>query len=240
MAQVDWTATGTMLQGIGTITGALAVITAALVGGNTFRAWRRQQLIQRHMGLAERILVTIFRARERIGFIRSPLKTGAELEEASKVLEANGFKLERMSHSEVSRLTSAQASLSRVNRYNETWLELEACKASAYAHFGDDIPREIDRILHQVHSIRVDADASAEDDGSDQEFSRGLRNTLSSSRARGEKDVIAEEVNGAISAIEARLRPLLQEVASQTEKILTEVLKASLEKTLTLTIPWFR
>lgn len=225
--EVDWGATGTMLQGIGTIIGALAVIVAALVGGNTFRAWRRQQLVQRHMALAERIMTAIFNARKEFSAARSPLMTGAELEAAEKELIASGFDLASMNDAEASRLRSGQAYLARVNRFTGTWKELEASKASAFAFFGGDLPKEIDRILRQVHVFRVDAQEYAVDSGTDREFTRSLRRTLSSSRGREDADEVAAEVDDAIKAIEDRLRPFLQEVASETQKALSDALKSS-------------
>jgi hypothetical protein len=217
-----------MLQGIGTILGALAVITAALVGGNTFRAWRRQQLVQRHMVLAERIMTAIFTAREDFAAARSPLMTGAELEAAEKELVANGFDFTKMELPQADQLRRGQAYLTRVNRSIETWKELESSKASAYAFFGGDLPKQIDRILRQVHVFRIDAQEYANDDGADAEFSRSLRRTLSSSRGRGDSDDVAAEVEDAIAAIEERLRPFLQEVANETQKALTEALKSGI------------
>ena len=53
---IDWAATGTMLSGIGTLVGALAVIGAAIIGSHTFENWKRQKLAERNFELAERIL----------------------------------------------------------------------------------------------------------------------------------------------------------------------------------------
>ena len=55
-SKIDWVATGTMLQGVGTLVGAVAVLVAAWFGKTTFEAWRRQQVAGRKLAQAERIL----------------------------------------------------------------------------------------------------------------------------------------------------------------------------------------
>ena len=51
-----------MLQGEGTIVGAVAVIVAAIIGGTTFKSWRRQQVTGRKLSQAERILEATYKA----------------------------------------------------------------------------------------------------------------------------------------------------------------------------------
>lgn len=224
---VDWSATGAMLQGIGTIIGAGAVIIAALVGGTTFRAWRRQQLVQKHMTLAEQIMTLVFNAKEAIEGVRSPMKLQYELEEARKTLESSEPAFTTLPEKRRSRMISAQVSWDRINSYNDIWKGLRDARAPAYAFFGKDITDQIDRILTLVRNIRIDAEAYAEDDGADVEFQRKLRRSLTSSRSKGAADEITVELSSASDNIEAKLKPLLQEVASEAQKAIAETIKST-------------
>jgi hypothetical protein len=221
-----------MLQGIGTIIGAVAVIVAAIIGGGTLRSWRRQQLLQRHMDLADCILTLAVRAKDEIRSIRSPLKTSSELTEAGKTLEANGFVKAAIEEFQWRRLESAQATHMRVDFHQTTWTDLQSIKHSAYVYFGEDISKHIEAILHQVHVIRVDADAYAyaEGDGGDQEFGKKLMQTLSWGRARGNADELGNQIDNAVSQIELKFRPLLRDVASATQKAFIDALAEALRR----------
>src|SRR4051794_33497183 len=87
--QIDWAATGAMLQGEGTLLGAVAVIVAAVVGGSTFKSWRRQEVAGRKLAQAERILEATYKARRALGYIRSPMMWGNELKVAEDALKEN-------------------------------------------------------------------------------------------------------------------------------------------------------
>jgi len=218
MYSVDWSATGTMLQGIGTIIGAVAVIIAAVVGNNTFNSWRQQQLFQRRMDLADRILTLAVRAKEEIQFIRAPIKFSSELDEAGTTLEANGFEKSKFDQAKWRQLENAQTTLIRVNRFQSTWTELQSIKHSAYVYFGKKVSDPIETILHQVHLIRIDADAYAEDNGSDREFTKKLLNTLSRGRPKGQIDELGNKIDQAVLQIEWELQSLLRDAARVTQK----------------------
>ena len=227
-----------MLQGVGSIAGAVGLVTAALIGGSTFRSWRRQQLLQRQIPLAERILTAVFEVGERLRDVRSPLSTGNESNAARATLEENGYNLNVLTDGERRNFVYAQVIHDRMNRHNEAWIELQSCKATAYAYFGRDIPEYINGILFVIQEMRIAADELAQDNGSDKEFSRQLRLQVSSSRPKEQKDEIAERVSQNTAKIEERLKPLLEESASQSQKILAEAVKAALGGTITLPIPW--
>lgn len=227
-APIDWAATGTMIQGIGTLIGAIAVIIAAAIGGGTLRSWRRQQMLQRHMDLADRIFTAAVKAKQEINSVRSPWKDGSELHEAGKTLEANGLAKSSFSDAEWRRMESAQVSLDRINRCHSTWSDLEALKHSAYVHFGAEISEKIETILHQVHIIRVDALAYAEGFGDNQEFRKKLMNSLSWGRPTGEIDEMGKTIDDAVNGIEERFKPLLRDAANATQKIIMEAVAKSI------------
>jgi len=214
---IDWAATGTMLQGIGAIIGALAVIVAAAIGNKTLRAWRRQQLVQKHMELAERILTLAIRAKQEIKFVRSPLKTAAELARAAQNLEANGF--HKASYSaKWHQLCVAQTTIDRIEMYKTTWADLQEIKPVAFIYFGSKTVDSIDVIINSVLLIQIDAQAYAEDNFLDPNFTKKLRETMSFSRSAGNHDELGDKVDKAVEAIREQLHPLLQDVATANSK----------------------
>lgn len=230
--KVDWAATGTMLQGIGAIIGAIAVIIAALVGGTTFRAWRRQQLLQKHMSIAEQILSAVFQAREQLANARLPIMGASERAVAKEKLIADGHQIDKSD--ETANIISAQVFLLRSFENPDTWKKLEQSKGLAFAYFGDDIPSAIDRILAQLYRFRVDANAWADDDKSNRAHSAKLYSTLVRG-IEGELDVFAATVDQAVTDIEKVLRPILTE--ARTEMTINPTIKRALLEALKFAAP---
>lgn len=227
-----------MLQGLGTLAGALAVLIAALIGGSTFRSWRRQQIMQRQIPLAERILIAAFEARERLREVRSPLISGNEQDIARNSILNNGLDISKFDEKRKSNIVFAQVYHERLNRHSDFWVELQSCKASAYAYFGIETVDDINKILVSISSVRIAADSKAEDDESDADFSKSIRRTLSFSRASGDVDELGKEVDEAVNSIENRLKPVLAVSASESQKLLSEALRIAVENTIVVTVPW--
>lgn len=222
MSEIDWSATGAMLQGIGTILGALAVLVAAAIGGTTFNTLKKQQLLQRQIDLAEKTLAGVFKAREVIAVARSPLIHAAELEEAKEQI-ANQDQHKSLTESQRKRFEQAQAYLNRMNQSNHIFLDLEELKALTFAYFGEDVTKEIDEILKVVSAFRWNANFYAEDDGSDRVNSRNIRRALTSSRVEGDVDEYAKRVDQAISSIERHVTPVLRDASTRSTKLIDEL-----------------
>ena len=228
MSNIDWAATGSMLQGIGTILGALAVLAAAAIGGTTFNTWKKQQLLQRQIELAEKILSGVFKAREALAAARSPLMQVAELEEAKTQL-AQEIDLDSLSEQRKAKVAQAQAYLNRINQGNDALLELEESKALTFAYFGDEVPTQIDRILKVASDFRWNANFLAEDDGADSAYSRQIRRALTSSRARDDDDEYASEIESAIQNIESVVTPFIRNASQKSENLIDELPSTLLE-----------
>ncbi|GGB57933.1 hypothetical protein GCM10010833_10890 [Blastomonas aquatica] len=67
LAGIDWAATGTMIQGVGTLGGAIAVYAAAKLG---LAAWKHQKLAERNRDQAEVILHAAYNARRALTYLR--------------------------------------------------------------------------------------------------------------------------------------------------------------------------
>src|SRR5690349_14918467 len=90
LAAVDWSTTGEMLQGVGSVLGPVAVGIAAWVGGNTFKSWRQQKLAERRIDQAERILTATYKVRRGLSHIRNPMMLAHEFDGAETNLKESG------------------------------------------------------------------------------------------------------------------------------------------------------
>ena len=112
----DWVGTGTMLYGIGTILGALAIFGAAVIGSNTFNRWRQQKLAERRIEQAERILTATYKVRRGLSYVRGPAMWAHELETSEEQLKANGEWNNASGESERRKLATAQAYYNRLKQ----------------------------------------------------------------------------------------------------------------------------
>jgi hypothetical protein len=150
---VDWDGTGSMLSGIGTIIGALAVIYAAHKGSDTFKQWRRQKNEERRIELAEQVLTLAYKLRRAIEGIRSPAMWGAEQGEVYDELRKNGVINDQTPEGHKGILATAQATMSRSNVHKPLWDALLDTMPTAKAVFGDDVEGALDEIWKQRNRI---------------------------------------------------------------------------------------
>jgi hypothetical protein len=79
-----------MLQGLGTMGGAIAVLAAAIIGSTTFKSWKRQKMAERKAEQAERILTVAYKVRRDLSHVRSPAMWNHETDAAEAELKERG------------------------------------------------------------------------------------------------------------------------------------------------------
>jgi hypothetical protein len=204
----EWTALGAVLSGTGTVIGALAVIIAALLASNTFDGWRRQKLSERRIEQAERILTAAYKARRALGYVRSPLMEAHELRSAEEHLKAKEF----WSTADVDRkkrLISAQGHYNRLNAVLDERRAVEECLPMARALFGEQVEKALELLNRQFHMVSIAVDANSED-GNDRDFTRTLREDLSSSSGSDRPNRMNVLIEEQVKLIEDALVPVLQ------------------------------
>jgi hypothetical protein len=192
---IDWAATGAMLQGLGTLIGAIAVILAAIIGSQTFDKWKRQKLAERHIEQAERILTATYKVRRGLSYVRSPVMWGHETAAAEEHLKANN----QWETTFGDRERTAQAYYNRLNRTKDDQKELEECQPMALAFFGEGLETAIEELNRQFWIVQVAVDANHRDtDGADANFRKKIECTIWTgypSREENEMDqIIATQV----------------------------------------------
>lgn len=209
-AAISWTATGTMLQGWGTLIGAVAVFAAACIGANTFNSWKRQKITERHIEQAERVLTAVYKARRALNRVRSPFMSAQELSVANDELSSDA-NWEWHTSDRQARLRTAKGYYNRIANTEAERALLDECLPMSRALFGAEVESAIEAILQQFWSVKVYADAYIDDNGSDVAFSRKISMALyglSSTPDSG--DEITDAVHAAINTVERVCLPVLR------------------------------
>jgi hypothetical protein len=99
---IDWSATGAMLTGWGTLAGALSIVAAAYLGKSALSDYRQQRLTDREIEVADQALTAAYRAEEAIDGIRSRWMPAAEMNATEEKLKELGLNLDGMPDAEKS------------------------------------------------------------------------------------------------------------------------------------------
>lgn len=205
---LDWSGLGSMIQGVGTIAGVIAVIWGARYGAN---AWREQKRAERRLEMAERILTATYKARTALAYIRNRMVLGSELAAAEEILKAEAaFAGETKNRRD--RLIGAQAHYTRINRTASERAALDDCLPLARAMFCDELEKAVEALRQQFWLVQVAVNAYAEDEhGTDEEFTKNIRRSMSDVEPRaGEKNEVSDAIAESVATIERICIPALK------------------------------
>ena len=146
--EIDWTATGTMIGGLGTWAGAIAIVIAAWLGRNAIADFREQKLAERKIDYAEKLLSQTRIVNDAIRRIRQRHPSAEELSEAQEIAvdETDGA-LPRQNH--------IDATIARERLKNEAsaFDGLRELLPLVGAYFGEDVEKQARRFLRIPHMI---------------------------------------------------------------------------------------
>jgi hypothetical protein len=149
---------------------------------------------------------------------------GYELEAAErKLVEGLGDELKAVSETQRRNLITAQAMLTRVSRYNDTWDELPANMALAFAFLDTSVEASLKLLLRQIVIIQNSAQTFGqyvehEGNAEDRKFVIGLRKDMWGATV-DENDRVGAAVAKAVADIEAKVRPILRSDLSRAEAL---------------------
>lgn len=214
---IDWATTGVMLQGIGTVIGAISVIVAAIIGSRTFGSWKRQTLSGRHIDQAERILTATYNARRGLSHLRSPVTLPHELYAAELQLKENGQWDKTFPESERRNLAMAHALYNRLNSTRDYQRALQECQPMARAFFGERLEKAIEKLNHQYWTVKVYIDAYQIDkSGADTEFRRKVESAIWEGYPPDEVNEVDQIIASQVNLIEEICVPVLRMGHSKT------------------------
>lgn len=158
---VDWSATGSMLSGIGTIVGALAVIYAAHKGSQTFKQWRERKNEERRIELAEHVMTLAYKLRRAIEAVRAEGMLPSENAQVHDLLVSTGVINDQTPLERIGKLVTAQAAMSRSNAQKALWDTLLDTMPTAKAIFGDAAETALNEFWQQRNRVVGAADSYA-------------------------------------------------------------------------------
>ena len=209
-SNIDWAGTGTMLQGWGTLLGALAIIVAAWFGKTTFASWRKQQVGGRKLAQAERILEATYKARRGLRYVRQIMMFGNELSAAEEALKDNKDWLNQ-AESKQKRIVTAQAYFNRLNATRDEREALDQCLPMARALFGEELEEAIEKLRHQFWIVQVDVESYMDDDGSDRDFTKKIRRGMYEIKPMdGDANEVTDAIEASVATIEKHCLPVLR------------------------------
>jgi len=205
---IDYVATGAMMQGIGTLIGAGAVIWAAFKAAAT---WKEQKRAERRLEMAEKILTATHKGRSALGYVRGVMMFAHELNGAEEKLKAD-LAWDDQTEGRKKRLITRQAYYDRLNKTRAEQDLLVDCLPMARALFSEKLEEAISELRHQFWTVQVYVDAYADDEhGEDQEFTKKIRRAMYDVSAPGEdKNEISDAIEQAVATIEAICVPALR------------------------------
>lgn len=199
---------GAVLQGIGALAQAFAIGFAAWMASNSFNGWRKQKLSERRIEQAERILTAAYKARRALGYVRSPLMEAYELSAAEAHLEKQDF-WSTVDNNRRQRIVSAQGYYNRLNSVLDERRAVGECLPMARALFGEQVEKALELLDRQFHLVRIAVESNSLD-GNDREFSRSLREDISSSSSSDRPNKMNLLIEEQVKQIEDALLPVLR------------------------------
>ncbi|WP_447908859.1 hypothetical protein [Brevundimonas bullata] len=206
---IDWSATGSMLSGIGTLVGAGAVVWAANKAADTFEGWKKQKIAERHIEQAERILTAAYEANDAINYARGRFIHSWEIDEAQKQEEKHSGWLTFL-EAKQRRVSIARARLNRLRNCKDEQEALRVCRPIAKALWGEDLHKSLTDFHHQFWILETYIQAYAGDeDGTDPNFTKKISQAIASSTDDRDDEISAATIN-CIKNIENTLLPVLR------------------------------
>lgn len=192
-------ALGVLLQGVGTLVGAIAVIVASYIGANTFAKWRRQKVAERRFEHAERILIASYNAKRQFRYVRQAFLSNHELFTAEQRLASAGLTLPTDDTSR-KRHIAVEVYNYRLLAAKDELLDLYACIPIARAIFGNELEDALELLGTQFNRIRTYLDIqimvepSTHDPKSRQEIQAALTSGYKIDGRNEIDDLIAEQL----------------------------------------------
>lgn len=210
ITDADWALTKDVFSMLGTIVSAVGVVIAARIGVLGLATWRKQNKGTSDHELSRRVLIDLFRLRDRIRQIRNPAMLITE-----NLFESDGSK--KPNFQQIHFKYTAEFYQSLFSAIDEIRSGLETSILESEAVWGDELKQLVKPVLSLQHEIftKVISYLGSINPSETKDRVRSHRNVLSSGRdslyeshVDGE-DQFNVEMNAALSNIEDYLRPML-------------------------------
>ena len=106
------------------------------------------------------------------------------------------------------RMRTTQAYYNRLSNHQSEMEALDAVLPMARALFGEELESAVRKLRHQFWIIQVDAESYMDDNGSDQDFTKKIRNGMY--RVQDEENEVTIAINEVVHIIEITCLPVLR------------------------------
>ena len=209
VSAAGWAAAGSWMQAFAGFSGAGAVAFAAHKGASTFRTWLKQKQVERHLDVAERLLMIAYKLRSAFDGIRSPGLFANESDAAEAKLSESYAGYDQFEEERKVRLRWGQSILTRLASHAADWDELLGSLPSAKAYFG----QEIEQALRVFWGQRANVHTAASMYGGailNADFKNQLERAIWNGFGVIGDDTVSPALDAAIATLEQRLLPVLR------------------------------
>jgi hypothetical protein len=205
---VDWSATGDMMQGVGSLLSLGVIVYAAKLGASTFKRYQQEKVTDRRLHYAERTIIAADKAKRALARVRSPIFLKHEMEAAEETLKTNGQLFVIEDGPMKRRTLIAQALLHRLDRTNDILMELDACVPMARALFGEELVSAIQQIDDQYFEVQINAETFPDIDTMEKEGALKVRQAATG--GNNPNSEITKAMDEAVAKVNSILMPVLQ------------------------------
>ncbi|MDR2874671.1 MAG: hypothetical protein LBV44_01910 [Methylobacillus sp.] len=196
---IDWVATGTMLQGIGTIVGAFAALWA-------FKTWHKQKITEKKMNHAERILAATYNGEQALKGVRNMFISIFEQDTARKELKKQDDLIQPKEQ-----LVTAYVFYGRLDSTKGEREALIQCLPMAQALFSSELEQAIKSLIEQFWEVGNAAGFYATSgDGIDDEVTREAKRKMYEGISPN-KNEVTDAIKSAVKTIKNICLPVLQD-----------------------------
>ncbi len=204
---IDWGDTGSMLTGIGTIAGAIAIVTAALLGKAAVKDYNVEKRAEKRLDFAEQILASAYKMQSALKSIRSPFSSANDLQSSKEELAESGV-LAKLRPEQEDRFIQANVFYQRIRGFADTFENAEGLLPYARGYFGETTYETLRSLIGKAHEVRMSASAYAQDRGANPDRTLRHEEVI---WGIGDDDPTTTAINSSVSELETILLPEIRE-----------------------------
>ena len=194
---IDWSATGSMLSGIGAVLGAAAVILVA----DNYRKWIKREKYKKDRERAIEIASIYYEGESILHNIRAPFLSASEIKDGERAL---GDVPEGVSDAQLNKWTTRAVVLNRIQRHDDYWEKLFNILPVAKVMFGVSVHDALFDLILIRSKLYAAADAILYSPDGDLEVSQMLFRNWG---GRDHKDEVQESLSKAKRVIDEMVVP---------------------------------
>ena len=208
-----------MLNGIGSIGSALAILAAGIFGRKLLSDFTATKQAENELVHAEKTLATAYQLRDVLASVRSPMSTAKELLDSEEELRANGTLESLGAGARPERFIQANVFSMRIRRWSGLMEQAYGLMPYARAYFGEDGYQAFRELVSAFNAVHIFANSYAEDNGNDRAGSQKIEDTIWETGPSEDPNSLTFKLDSAIKVLELQLRPIIRPPSKPSGKV---------------------